>query len=80
MYQITLKISEDDKKAIIIRFYETEGEKTLARLRFARKVKSIFITDLLENEIKEVINDQNGKDLLEIEVEPFKIITLKIKF
>jgi alpha-mannosidase len=75
----TLKISED-KKAIIIRFYETEGEKTLARLRFARKVKSLFITDLLENEIK-VINDQNWKkDVLEIEVEPFKIITLKVKF
>ena len=37
----TLKISED-KNAIIVRFYETEGKKTLAKLRFAKKIKSIF--------------------------------------
>jgi alpha-mannosidase len=78
----TLKISED-KEAIIIRFYETEGKKTLAKLRFARKAKSIWLTDLLENNIKQIIdvirNKQNN-NLLEIEVEPFKIVTLKVKF
>lgn len=79
----TLKINEDEK-AIIIRFYETEGKKTLAELKFDRKFQSVQITDLLENEIeKEVIHDNhdNKKEhLLRIEVEPFKIVTLKVKF
>ena len=77
----TLKLSED-KNAIIVRFYETEGKKTLAKLRFAKKIKSICLTDLLENDLNQVIN-VNGNDnthYLEIEVEPFKIVTLKVKF
>ena len=77
----TLKLSED-KNAIIVRFYETEGKKTLAKLRFAKKIKSICPTDLLENDLNQVIN-VNGNDnthYLEIEVEPFKIVTLKVKF
>ena len=51
----TLKLSED-KNAIIVRFYETEGKKTLAKLRFAKKIKSICLTDLLENDLNQVIN------------------------
>ena len=77
----TLKLSED-KNAIIVRLYETEGKKTLAKLRFAKKIKSICLTDLLENDLNQVIN-VNGNDnthYLEIEVEPFKIVTLKVKF
>jgi alpha-mannosidase len=72
----------EDEKAIIIRFYETEGKKTLAKLRFARKIKSIWLIDLLENDVKRVIDDNGNKkdNFLEIEVEPFKIITLKAKF
>ena len=82
MYSDTLKRSEDEK-AVIIRFYETEGKKTLARLRFDRIIKSIWLTDLLENNIRQVNDDYNENkrnDLLEIEVEPFKIVTLKVKF
>jgi alpha-mannosidase len=78
----TLKRSGDEK-VVIIRIYETEGKKALARLRFDRTIKSIWLTDLLENNIRQVIDDYNGskrKNLLEIEVEPFKILTLKVKF
>jgi alpha-mannosidase len=78
----TLKRSED-QKAVIIRFFEIEGKKTLARLRFDRTIKSIWLTDLLENNIRQVNDDYNEckrNDLLEIEVEPFKIVTLKVKF
>jgi len=87
----TLKISEDGE-AIIIRFYETEGKKTTAKLRFDRETKSIWLTDLLENNIKQIINDENRNSNhknknnnnnpleIEIEVEPFKIVTLKVKF
>jgi alpha-mannosidase len=78
----TLKRSGDEK-VVIIRIYETEGKKTLARLRFDRIISSIWITDLLENNIRQIIDDYNGskkKNLLEIEVQPFKILTLKVKF
>ena len=78
----TLKRSEDEK-AVIIRIYETEGKKTFARLRFDRIIKSIWLTDLLENNIRQVndvYNENKRNDLLEIEVEPFKIVTLKVKF
>jgi alpha-mannosidase len=77
----TLKLSED-KNAIIVRFYETEDKKTLAKLRFAKKIKSICLTDLLENDLNQVINVNGNYNThyLEIEVEPFKIVTLKVKF
>jgi alpha-mannosidase len=78
----TLKRSEDEM-GIIIRIYETEGKKTLARLRFDRIIRSIWLTDLLENNIRQVNNDFNGSKNVtrfEIEVEPFKILTLKVKF
>jgi alpha-mannosidase len=78
----TLKRSGDEK-VVTIRIYETEGKKTLARLRFDRTIRSIWLTDLLENNIRQIIDDYNRserKNLLEIEVEPFKILTLKVKF
>ena len=78
----TLKRSGDEK-VVIIRIYETEGKKTLARLRFDRTISSIWITDLLENTIRQIIDDYNGtkkRNLLEIEVQPYKILTLKAKF
>jgi alpha-mannosidase len=71
------------EKVIIIRIYETEGRKTLARLRFDRIIGSVWLTDLLENNIRQVIDDYDASkkmNFFEIEVEPFKILTLKVKF
>ena len=45
---------------LLLDIYETEGKKTLAKLRFAKKIKSICLTDLLENNLNQVIN-VNGK-------------------
>jgi alpha-mannosidase len=73
----TMKSGRDGKWAIV-RFYETEGRKTVARLRFARQIRTVFRLDLLENELDE--GSDIGRDTLELEVEPFKIVTLKIQF
>jgi len=73
----TLK-SGTDGKTVIVRFFETEGRKTVARLRFARQIKKVNQLDMLENELDQGTNI--GRENLELEVAPFKIITLKIQF
>jgi alpha-mannosidase len=72
-----LKMSED-KKSIIVRFYETEGKRTVANLKFGKIIKSAAVTDLLENEIRKL---KLFKDhTLQIGVDPYRIITLKLEF
>ncbi len=73
----TLK-SGDDGKTVIIRIYETEGLETIASLRFTRQVKKVYHLDLLENELDPGI--ETGREILELEIGPFKIKTLKIHF
>lgn len=79
----TLKSTAVDRAAatttaIIVRIYETEGRKTIARLRFGRQVKKVYRLDLLETELDK--GTAIGREVLEIELLPFKIITLKIQF
>src|SRR5690606_38977567 len=64
--------------SIIVRLYETEGRKTIARLRFDRPVKKVQLLDLLENELDE--GTDIGRETVELEVHPFKIVTLKAQF
>jgi alpha-mannosidase len=72
-----LRMSEDNK-SVIVRFFETEGKRTVASLKFGKIIKSGVITDLLENEIKKLKQFKN--DTLQIEVEPYKVVTLKLEF
>ena len=72
-----MKLS-DDKKGIILRVYETEGKKTITKIKLAAKIKNIKLIDFLENEIQEIKMIEN--DTVTIEINPFKIITLKIFF
>jgi alpha-mannosidase len=68
----------EDNKSVIVRFFETEGKRAVASLKFGKIIKSGVITDLLENEIKKLKQFKN--DTLQIEVEPYKIVTLKLEF
>ena len=72
-----LKMSED-KKSIIVRFYETEGKRTVATLRFGLMVKSAALTDLLENEIKKL--KESKCYTLQMDIDPYRITTLKVEF
>ena len=71
----TMKLS-DDKKGIILRIYETEGKKTVTKIKFAAKIKNTKVIDFMENEIQEIKKIEN--DTIIIQIGPFKIITLKI--
>jgi alpha-mannosidase len=73
----TMKLS-DDKKGIILRIYETEGKKTMAKIKLVAKIKNTKLIDFMENEIQEIKKIDN--DTIIIQIDPFKIITLKILF
>ena len=69
----------EDGKSIIIRFYETSGEKTEATITLFKKIKEVKGVNLLEKEDKEfarkiILNENNIK----INIKPFEIITLKL--
>ena len=72
-----LRMSEDNK-SVIVRFFETEGKRTVANLKFGKIIKSAVVTDLLENEITKL--KQFKDDSLQIRIDPYKIVTLKLEF
>ncbi len=61
----------------ILRFFETRGEATTAELKVFKPITQAWITDLLEREEKEL---EAGTDTLELQVKPFEIVTLKLRF
>jgi alpha-mannosidase len=68
----------EDSESVIVRFFETEGKRTVAILKFGKIIKSAVVTDLLENEIRKLGQIKNN--VLQLEVEPYRIITLKLEF
>jgi alpha-mannosidase len=66
----------EDSDAVIARLYESWGGRCRARLRTSLPVGHAYLCDLLERERQEVaVRD----GVLELEVEPFKILTLKLE-
>jgi len=72
----TMKLS-NDKKDIILRIYETEGKKTLTKIKLAGTIRNAKLIDFLEIEIQEIKGIE--KDTIIIDIDPFKILTLKIR-
>ncbi len=62
---------------VILRFFETKGETTKAELKVFKPIKQAWITDLLEKEEKEL---GAGTNTLTLEVKPFEIVTIKLRF
>jgi alpha-mannosidase len=71
-----LKKAEDSDE-VILRFFETKGEATLARVEVFREIKRVTLVDLLEREDKEIPFTRRGFIL---QVNPFEIVTLKLRF
>ena len=57
--------------------FETKGEATQAKAELFREIKRLTLVDLLEREEKELPFTRFGFIL---EVKPFEIVTLKLKF
>ena len=71
-----LKKAEDSDE-VILRFFETIGESTEARIEVYKVIKRVTVVDLLEREEKEVPSTAHG---FVLEVKPFEIVTLKLSF
>ena len=71
-----LKKAEDTDE-VILRFFETRGEATEAEVELFRGIKRLTLVDLLEREEKELPFRGNK---FRLEVKPFEIVTLKLKF
>jgi len=75
-----LKKSEDGK-SIIMRFYEATGEKTTARIKLFKKPEHVEAVNMLgekdEEFDKEIIFEGES---FKVEMNPFEIVTLKLKF
>jgi len=71
-----LKKAEDSDE-VILRFFETKGEATVARVEVFREIKRVTLVDLLEREDKEIPFTRRG---FVLQVNPFEIVTLKLRF
>jgi alpha-mannosidase len=70
-----LKKSEDDD-SLALRFYEAEGRFTRARVRLAQPLRRAWQTNLIEEEPKPVSINPQG--VLELDIKPWEIVTLKL--
>jgi alpha-mannosidase len=70
-----LKKSEDDD-SLALRFYEAEGRFTRARVRLARPLRRAWQTNLIEEEPSPVSVNLQG--VLELDIKPWEIVTLKL--
>jgi alpha-mannosidase len=66
----------EDSDAVIVRLYEAWGAQCHARLRTTLQAKRAWLCDLLERERSEV---EVRDGALELEVTPFKILTLMLE-
>ncbi len=77
------KLAEDGD-GIIVRFYEAEGKEVKAKLTFFREVKDVKVVNMLE-ETDEEFEKEFGKDVtvnknvVEVDMKPFEVVTLKVK-
>ncbi len=67
----------EDSDDVILRFFETKGEATLARVEVFREIKEVTLVVLLEREDKDIPFTSRGFIL---QVNPFEIVTLKLRF
>jgi len=75
-----LKVA-DDGDGIILRFYEAAGEDTDAEITFFREPAEVKVVNLLEYEDEEVSKGlQMEGNRIKLNVKPFEIVTLRLRF
>ncbi len=70
-----MKKSEDDDR-IVIRFYEAEGNKTVARIGLGAPIRHACKASLIEEDEEAIQPLENGT--IELAVGPWEIVTLKV--
>ena len=72
----TVKRAEDGN-GIILRLYESQRKRGQVQVRFGRAVESTWETNLLEENESELSLEN---DSIELNLRPYQIMTLRIKF
>ena len=67
----------EDSDEVILRFFETKGEATQARIETFKKIKKLTMVDFLEREEGKLPFTSYG---FIMDVKPFEIVTVKLKF
>jgi alpha-mannosidase len=70
-----LKKAEDCEE-VMLRFFESKGEETMAEIQLFRNIERATVANLLEQEEYELRPDRNK---LKFEVKPFEIVTVKLR-
>jgi alpha-mannosidase len=70
-----LKKAEDSEE-VMLRFFESKGEETMAEIELFRNIERATVANLLEQEEYELRPDRNK---LRFRVKPFEIVTLKLR-
>ena len=71
----TVKKAEDDQ-AVIIRVYETNGDDVPVIFSIFKPITKSFSTSLIEEPIKEIINDGQN---IKLNIDHFSIETIKFQ-
>jgi alpha-mannosidase len=70
-----LKKAEDSEE-VMLRFFESKGEETMAEIQLFRNIERATVANLLEQEEYELRPDRNK---LKFQVKPFEIVTVKLR-
>ncbi len=72
-----VKYAEYAEKTFVARLYECERNRTNTKVKFAKKVKKVYVSNMLEDVIEELPVVNNSVDLT---FRPFEIKTLMIEY
>jgi alpha-mannosidase len=70
----------EDSDEVILRFFETKGERTGGEITLFREPFSVKMANLLEEEEKPDREIKTRGRKIRLQVKPFEIVSLKIKF
>ncbi len=65
----------EDENGIILRLYETDNKRTNTLLQLQLNIKEVFLCDMLENNIENLVHNLN---CLNLQFKPYEIKTIKI--
>jgi alpha-mannosidase len=76
---VTALKKAEKEEALILRFFEANGEACRARLKLPDAVRDVARADLLERTLDEGAPLERKGRNLEVDVRPFEIVTLKLR-
>lgn len=74
-----LKLADDRSGDVVVRLYESRGERSIGTVGASFETSGVAVTDLLENEIPVPAGVQVEATSVSMTLRPFQIVTLRFK-